>query len=97
MGKVTKNMTETYEAVVALGGAAFAAEVQEYLASKGVEKTFNGANATLAALAGKGFVTKAKEPRNEKMYTKYTIAKELPIEAEAKVEAEVEVEVEVAE
>lgn len=37
------------------------------------DKTFNAVNATLASLAGKGLVTKAKEPVDEKILTAYTI------------------------
>ena len=77
MVKVTENM----KAVLAVlaereNGAGFAREVLG--AMKG--KTFKGANATLAAAAGKGFCTKEKavfgEGENAKMLTRYQITEE---------------------
>lgn len=47
---------------------AFAADVLEKVEGK----TFNAVNATLASLASKGLVNKAKAVRGEKMLTKYT-------------------------
>lgn len=88
MKKVTENMTVVFGALKGMNGAGFAREVLNYLEANGVKgKTFNGVNATLAALAGKGYVEKTKAVFNEKMYTKYTIVKELVVEAEAEAEA----------
>ena len=80
-------MVVVFGALKGMGGAGFAREVLNYLEANGVKgKTFNGVNATLAALAGKGYVEKSKAVSNEKMYTKYTIIKELVAdEAEAPV------------
>lgn len=58
------------------GGAAFAREVLDKMVANGVERTFNSVNATLAAMAGKGYVTKVKAVFNEKMLTKYTLTAE---------------------
>lgn len=80
-------MVVVFGALKAINGVGFAREVLNYLEANGVKgKTFNGVNATLAALAGKGYVEKAKVAFNERMYTKYTIVKELVAdEAEAPV------------
>lgn len=51
------------------GGAAFAREVFNKMEGR----TFNSVNATLAAMAGRGFVTKEKAPFDEKMLTRYTL------------------------
>lgn len=84
MKRVTDNMVVVYGALKEMGGKGFARDVLNFLTEKGTTgKTFNGVNATLAALAGKGIVTKAKAVLNEKMLTKYTIVAELQIEAEA--------------
>jgi hypothetical protein len=84
MKKVTDNMVVVYGALKEMGGKGFAREVLNFLTEKGVAgKTFNGVNATLAALAGKGIVTKAKGVLGEKMLTEYTIVAELVAEAEA--------------
>lgn len=81
-------MTVVYGALKEMGGVGFAREVLNHLEANGVKgKTFNGVNATLAALASKGYVEKNKAVFNEKMYTKYTIIKELVVEAEAEAEA----------
>ena len=78
MKKVTENMTVVFGALKEMNGVGFAREVLNHLEANGVKgKTFNGVNATLAALAGKGYVEKSKAVFNEKMYTKYTIVKEL--------------------
>jgi len=69
-----------------LGGVAFAREVL----AKMEGRTFNSVNATLAAMAGKGFVSKEKKVYGEgneaKMLTCYTLTeagiKELDKEAE---------------
>ena len=59
------------------GGAAFAREVLDKMVANGVKgRTFNSVNATLAAMAGKGYVTKAKAVFNDKMLTKYTLTAE---------------------
>lgn len=73
MAKV-KGLTENMVAVLKVlaareGGKGFAREVFEAMEGK----TFNGVNATLAAAAGKGWVTKAKDVFGDKMLTKYTI------------------------
>lgn len=51
------------------GGAAFAREVL----GKMEGRTFNSVNATLAAMATKGYVTKEKAVFGDKMLTKYTL------------------------
>ena len=55
------------------GGAAFAREVFEKMEGR----TFNSVNATLAAMATKGYVSKEKavygEGENAKMLTRYTL------------------------
>jgi Fe2+ or Zn2+ uptake regulation protein len=79
MKKLTENVKVVYNALVEVGNVAFAKEVQAYLAENGVEKTFNSVNATLSALAGAGYVTKAKAVSGEKMLTQYTVAKELEV------------------
>lgn len=87
MGKVTDNMKVIYGALQVMGGKGFAREVLNHLIANGVQnKTFNGVNATLAALAGKGYVTKDKGLFNEKVYTIYTIAKELVVAEEVATE-----------
>lgn len=55
------------------GGAAFAREVLNKMVEGGATRTFNSVNATLAAMAGKGYVTKAKAVFGDKMLTKYTL------------------------
>ena len=50
-------------------GTAFAREVL----SKMEGRTFNSVNATLAAMAGKGYVSKEKAVFGDKMLTKYTL------------------------
>ena len=54
------------------GGAAFAREVFNKMEGR----TFNSVNATLAAMAGKGYVSKAKAVFEDKMLTKYTLTAE---------------------
>ena len=51
------------------GGAAFAREVL----GKMEGRTFNSVNATLAAMATKGYTTKEKAVFGDKMLTKYTL------------------------
>ena len=59
------------------GGAAFAREVLNKMVADGAKRTFNSVNATLAAMAGKGFVSKEKavfgEGEGAKMLTRYTL------------------------
>lgn len=70
--KLTENMVAVLKVLADReGGAGFAREVLADERLKG--KTFNGVNATLAAAAGKGLVTKAKGVFEEKMLTCYTI------------------------
>ena len=66
-------------------GSAFAREVLEKMEGR----TFNSVNATLAAMAGKGYVNKAKAVYNDKMLTKYTLTAEGKAELE-KVDADAE-------
>ena len=58
------------------GGAAFARQVLDKMVANGSTRTFNSVNATLAAMAGKGFVSKEKAVFNDKMLTKYTLTAE---------------------
>ena len=72
--KLTENMKGVLATLATFEGkTAFAREVL----AKMEGKTFNGVNATLAALATKGLVTKAKavygEGEGAKMLTKYTM------------------------
>lgn len=70
--KLTENMVAVLKVLADReGGKGFAREVLADERLKG--KTFNGVNATLAAAAGKGLVTKAKGVFEEKMLTCYTI------------------------
>lgn len=54
-------------------GSAFARQVLDKMVAKGASRTFNSVNATLAAMASKGFVTKAKEACEDKILTRYTL------------------------
>ena len=54
-------------------GTAFSREVFNKMAAAGSKRTFNSVNATLAAMAGKGYVDKAKAVFNDKMLTQYTL------------------------
>lgn len=54
-------------------GSAFAREVLNKMIEAGSDRTFNSVNATLAAMATKGYVDKAKAVFNDKMLTKYTL------------------------
>ena len=82
-------------------GTAFAREVLNKMVEAGNKRTFNSVNATLAAMATKGYVSKAKGIYNDKMLTQYTLTDEgraeLDKENEVPAENEVEVEVEDAE
>lgn len=75
--KVTQKMETAVKAVKELGGKAYAREVLDYLnanyADRADLKTFNAVNATLAACAGKGLVSKAKGLFNDKLLTQYTV------------------------
>lgn len=75
------------------GASAFAREVLNKMVEAGnTGRTFNSVNATLAAMATKGYVTKAKAVYNdEKMLTKYTLT-EAGIAELDKVEETAEVE-----
>ena len=55
------------------GGKAFARQVLDKMVEAGSKRTFNSLNATLAAMAGKGYVNKAKAVFNDKMLTQYTL------------------------
>lgn len=55
------------------GNKAFARQVLEKMVASGSKRTFNSVNATLAAMAGKGYVNKAKAVYNDKMLTQYTL------------------------
>ena len=55
------------------GGKAFARQVLDKMVEAGSKRTFNSVNATLAAMAGKGYVNKAKAVFNDKMLTQYTL------------------------
>lgn len=74
------------------GGAAFAREVLNKMVEGGSKRTFNSVNATLAAMATKGFVSKEKAVFGDKMLTKYTLTEngitELDKEPENNKEAE---------
>jgi len=74
---MNKNYKEIAGVVRELGGKAFAREVLNKMVEAGSKRTFNSVNATLAAMAGKGFVTKEKkvfgEGENAKMLTCYTL------------------------
>ena len=71
------------------GGTAFAREVLDKMNANGDKRTFNSVNATLAAMAGKGYVTKTKAVYNdEKMLTKYTLTPEGIAEIEKPEESE---------
>ena len=54
-------------------GSAFAREVLNKMVEAGSKRTFNSVNATLAAMATKGYVSKEKAVYNDKMLTKYTL------------------------
>lgn len=58
------------------GGAAFSREVFNKMVEGGSTRTFNSVNATLAAMATKGYVTKTKGVFGDKMLTKYTLTAE---------------------
>ena len=55
------------------GGKAFARQVLDKMVANGSKRTINSVNATLAAMAGKGYVDKVKAVFNDKMLTCYTL------------------------
>lgn len=57
------------------GGKAFSREVYNKMKEAGTKRTFNSVNATLAAMATKGYVSKAKGlyEAEEKVLTIYTL------------------------
>lgn len=55
------------------GGQAFARQVLNKMVQAGMKRTFNSVNATLAAMATKGYVSKAKGVFEDKMLTMYTL------------------------
>ena len=55
------------------GGKAYSREVYDRMVAEGSKRTFNSVNATLAAMAGKGYVDKTKGLYNEKLLTCYTL------------------------
>ena len=70
-------------------GTAFSREVFNKMQADGSKRTFNSVNATLAAMAGKGYVEKKKEicEAQEKILTRYTLT-ELGLQELAKKEDE---------
>jgi hypothetical protein len=58
------------------GGKAYSREVYDKMVAEGSKRTFNSVNATLAAMAGKGYVDKSKGLYNEKLLTCYTLTAE---------------------
>lgn len=71
-------------------GSAFAREVLNKMVEAGSKRTFNSVNATLAAMAGKGYVSKEKAVYNDKMLTKYTLTDAGKAELEKEDEAPAE-------
>lgn len=71
------------------GGKAFARQVLDKMVANGSKRTFNSVNATLAAMASKGFVNKEKAVFGDKMLTQYTLTAEGNAELE-KVDADAE-------
>lgn len=63
-------------------GTAFSREVHEKMVAEGSKRTFNSVNATLAAMAGKGYVDKGKGIYKDKLLTKYTLTDEGKAELE---------------
>lgn len=87
-------MNENYRAVAtalrALGGKAFARQVLDKMVADGDKRTFNSVNATLAAMATKGYVTKVKGVFQEKMLTEYTLTEAGIAELDTPTKAEAE-------
>ena len=71
------------------GNKAFARQVLDKMVEAGSKRTFNSVNATLAAMAGKGYVNKAKAvfEAEAKILTKYTLTAEGLAELEKEDEA----------
>lgn len=71
------------------GGTAFSREVFNKMVADGSKRTFNSVNATLAAMAGKGYVNKVKAvfEAEAKILTKYTLTPEGLAELEKEDEA----------
>ena len=72
--------------------SAFAREVLDKMVAAGSKRTFNSVNATLAAMAIKGYVDKSKGVYNDKMLTKYTLTAKGIAELDKKEEVEVPAE-----
>lgn len=70
-------------------GTAFSREVFNKMQADGSKRTFNSVNATLAAMAGKGYVNKVKAvfEAEAKILTKYTLTAEGLAELEKEDEA----------
>jgi len=66
------NYIETMGAVIGNDGAGFSREIANILD----KRTFNSVNATLAAMAKAGYLTKEKGVFGEKLLTKYSITAE---------------------
>lgn len=64
-------------------GTAFAREVLDKIIASGSKRTFNSVNATLAAMATKGYTTKAKAVCGDKILTKYKITDKAVAELDA--------------
>lgn len=73
------------------GGKAFARQVLDKMVADGATRTFNSVNATLAAMAGKGYVSKEKGVFNDKLLTCYTLTAEGLAELDKEDEATEEV------
>lgn len=73
------------------GGKAFARQVLDKMVANGATRTFNSVNATLAAMAGKGYVSKEKGVFNDKLLTCYTLTAEGLAELDKEDEATEEV------
>lgn len=73
------------------GGKAFARQVLDKMVANGSKRTFNSVNATLAAMAGKGYVSKEKGVFNDKLLTCYTLTAEGLAELDKEDEATEEV------
>ena len=74
-------------------GSAFAREVLNKMVAAGNKRTFNSVNATLAAMATKGYVSKEKAVFGDKMLTQYTLTEAGIAELDKKEEAPVAEEV----
>lgn len=67
--KFNENYVGTMEAVLGNEGAGFSREIARILS----DRTFNSVNATLAAMAKAGFLTKEKGLFEGKLLTKYAV------------------------